>query len=275
MEPALLGARATSFPSTGSSGPAYASTDPAGFGATNPREFRIRSIDIDQHERQRLREEGFLLLPGPFDGAEVAEVLQRFGLLTRQYSGTIEHEVTATEGFEGRRHSKSVNAIGVHTEAPAWNPPPRYLALHCHEQARCGGGHTDLVDGRSFLRTLPASAVESMSEELVAFPAEQGETVFGRRLLESTPRGETILRFSVNLFTYGDLNAPLTSRPGRGVLPEHRRLAALAESFRKAHQIRILIPDGGLLIWENWRMMHARSAFSDLRRRLTRYWLTA
>jgi alpha-ketoglutarate-dependent taurine dioxygenase len=35
----------------------------------------------------------------------------------------------------------------------------------------------------------------------------------------------------------------------------------------------VLIPEGAILLWDNQRMLHARSAYRDLRRRLTRYWL--
>ncbi|WP_440074112.1 TauD/TfdA family dioxygenase [Streptosporangium sp. OZ121] len=231
----------------------------------------LRSPDIDHHDHHRLREQGHVLLSGPFGTAAAVAMLRRIGRLVPQHGGGLAHRVVATSGFERRRYSKSTNAIGVHTEAPGWDPPPRYLALYCHTQAGCGGGHTDLVDGRAFLATLPPETVEKMRSQDVAFPAGRGGFL-RRPLLVSADDGEDILRFSYNLLTYGDTEPCLGAEPslegsfGGG-------LAVLAEEFRVRHRTRVLIPEGGLLVWDNWRMLHARLAYRDARRRLTRYWL--
>jgi alpha-ketoglutarate-dependent taurine dioxygenase len=37
----------------------------------------------------------------------------------------------------------------------------------------------------------------------------------------------------------------------------------------------VLIPENHVLIWDNQRMVHARSAYTDKRRHLTRYWIAA
>ena len=58
--------------------------------------------------------------------------------------------MTYTEGFDDVPYSQSMNGLGAHTEAPAYDPPPRYLALLCHRQARCGKGQTLLADGIDF-----------------------------------------------------------------------------------------------------------------------------
>ncbi|WP_018542455.1 TauD/TfdA family dioxygenase [Streptomyces sp. MspMP-M5] len=43
--------------------------------------------------------------------------------------------------------------------------------------------------------------------------------------------------------------------------------------FVHTHGTSVLIPEDALLIWDNHRMFHARTGFSDTRRRLTHYWI--
>ncbi|ADI04934.1 branched-chain-amino-acid transaminase [Streptomyces bingchenggensis BCW-1] len=84
------------------------------------------------------------------------ELLQDLGRFVPQYGGTVEHEVVYRPGNDGRAYSQSRNAIRPHTEAPGWHPSPRHLALYCHRQARCGGGHTDLLDWKLLEKLLDA-----------------------------------------------------------------------------------------------------------------------
>jgi len=51
------------------------------------------------------------------------------------------------------------------------------------------------------------------------------------------------------------------------------RFAILGEAYFVQHNTPVLIPDGCMLIWDNWRMIHARSRYTDPARNLTRYWL--
>ncbi len=41
-------------------------------------------------------------------------------------------------------------------------------------------------------------------------------------------------------------------------------------AFFEANKISIKIDRGGPLVWDNWRMLHARNAFTDPRRHLRR-----
>jgi hypothetical protein len=50
-------------------------------------------------------------------------------------------------------------------------------------------------------------------------------------------------------------------------------IAQLAERFFYDKVIPVLIPESSMLIWDNQRLMHARSEYQDPVRHLTRYWL--
>lgn len=233
--------------------------------------------------RDQLNRDGYVVIPnlGTLDRA--VAVLHPFGEFMPQYDGQLTHAVKAIAGFENVQYSKSQNTIRVHTEAPGWDPPPHYLALFCHAQATCGGGHTDLMDGTNCLSQLPSDLVAWLRKTPIAFPGRkpadprQERPVIRKPLVETRADGPDLLRFSYNLLTFGDYDPPVSANIDPQTLPLGelgRELAAhVAECFARDKEA-ILIPEGGLLIWDNQRMFHARSAYRDPRRHLTRFWLS-
>lgn len=207
--------------------------------------------------------------------------LARFGDLMPQFDGGIAHQVKMEPGYDNVRFSKSRNEIGPHTEAPLFAKPPRYLALFCHRQARCGSGHTALADGFAFLNSLGHAERALIRSHLVDFATYNDTTGYPQggaqfpletRYLD----GKRILRFSHNLFYYGDLHAS-NQRPSEGARTNAQRdfldLVERCTAFFVQHKVEILIPDNAMLIWDNHRMLHARSEYADTNRHLTRYWL--
>ncbi|MCT6777198.1 TauD/TfdA family dioxygenase [Streptomyces rubiginosohelvolus] len=239
------------------------------------------STALDVHTWE-LAENGYTVLDGIHTDEEAAEALRTFGELVPQYDGSLRYQVKAAPGFEERRYSKSVNTILVHTEAPGWNPPPSYLALHCRVQATCGSGHTELADMRRF--------VDSLSEKDRAALHERGIEWLGhntggvgtegvlRPVVERTDSGREILRFSYNLLTTGQYDPPVDASVDPAELPLGSfgvHLAEQAEEFFRQEKISVLIPEDSVLVWDNQRMVHARSAYRDAKRHLTRYWIDA
>ena len=102
--------------------------------------------------------------PMSADLAAAEELVRSVGELIPQYNGSLTHEVTYRPGNDHRAYSQSANTILAHTEAPGWHPSPAYLALFCHRQARCGGGHTDLLDVRRLVAALDADELALMTE---------------------------------------------------------------------------------------------------------------
>lgn len=216
----------------------------------------------------------------------VRAALARFGTIVPQYDGADTWDVRMKPGFEKVPYSQSLNGIGPHTEVPVGNPPPRYLALHCHRQARCGQGHTYLADGAAFCASLDDALQRFVHDVPVRFTATLKPGEVSRQSLAvpimSREAGRPVFRFSYNQFRYGDVNpseealsdAAQQPDPG-GPLAPLARLAALATAYFEADAHPVLIPDGHLLIWDNHRMIHARSRYSDPARHLTRYWLQA
>ncbi|MFD7668182.1 TauD/TfdA family dioxygenase [Streptomyces sp. NPDC059788] len=227
-----------------------------------------------------LRENGYTLIDGVTGDDEAAEVLRHFGTLVPQYDGSLRYQVKAAPGFEGRRYSKSTNTILVHTEAPGWNPPPRYLALHCRTQATCGSGHTELADAARFLDQLDAADRAAVHDRQVDWLGSNtggvGSEGVRRPVVDRAADGREVIRFSYNLLTAGHYDPPVDVSVDAEELPLGKLGVCLAEQavdFFRQEKVSVLIPEDAVLVWDNQRMLHARSEYRDARRHLTRYWL--
>jgi len=245
------------------------------------------SCDVDQRPNAEVKSfdaaedlltrRGWVVLTAELLAGGVRTALAQFGRIVPQYNGQDTWDVRVRPGFERLPYSQSSNGIGAHTEAPASSPPPRFLALHCKQQARCGGGHTLLADGLQFCRSLIDwdKVLRTKFIEFVATPSPHSvDRHVYRAPVLSESNGQPIFRFSDNLFRFGDVNPSevvLASPPTPD--PQLITLASHAERFFTSHGTAVLIPDQSLLIWDNHRMMHARSRFIDPSRHLTRYWL--
>ena len=94
-------------------------------------------------------------------------------------------------------------------------------------------------------------------------------------MLSIDAAGNTVARFSYNLLTTSDYDPTLDAEVDRRQLPlgeAGRRLAHRVSDLFRELRTSVLIPDGSLLIWDNQRMLHARSEYSDRSRHLTRFW---
>lgn len=232
-------------------------------------------ITLSHADQRRLDQWGFVVVHDVGDLAAAEEVVRSVGELIPQYNGRLTHEVTYRPGNDHRAYSQSANTILAHTEAPGWNPSPAYLALFCHRQARCGGGHTDLLDVRRLIGALDADELALMTDAELHFPGPDG----GARstMLSTGASGETVARFSYNLLTTSDYDPTFGADvdPSRLPLGEAgRRLAHRVSDLFHELRTGVLIPDGALLIWDNQRMLHARSEYTDRARHLTRFWST-
>lgn len=226
--------------------------------------------------RDELNTRGYTLMGGPVDPGQVPGFLENFGTLVRQPDGTLVNEVRASPGFADRHHTKSPNAIQVHTEAPGWRLPPHYLALHCHVQAVCGGGQTELADMDVFIASLGEDLRQLAAEREIdwpAYPSEDPEDTGVRRPIIERVADRQIIRMSYNLLKTGAYAPPGDESPNPPLGAEGADLAERVVEFFHLSKTSMLSPEGAILLWNNQRMLHARSAYRVVRRHLTRYWL--
>jgi Taurine catabolism dioxygenase TauD, TfdA family len=168
-------------------------------------------------------------------------------------SGQLRYEVRAATGTTIRRYSKSVNLIPFHTEAPGRIVPPAMLALHCRRQA------TYERDIHWIDRDLDGASIPGLR----------------RPLVEVRDDGTEIHRFRQSLVTTGEYPPGFDTESDAPLGDQRESIQARIEDYFPSNQIAILIPDNAILVWNNQRMTHARPAYTDPQRHLTRYWVTA
>lgn len=223
---------------------------------------------------RRLDDSGYSLVVGLGGQSNAISLMQSLGNFIKQYNGAVEHDVTYKPGFDDKAYSQSINSIHAHTEAPGWNPGPRFLALYCKQQARCGGGYTDLLDYEDVIAELDADELTLMEFESIYFPGPEGGI--------ETPmlgfvNGRRVLRFSYNLLVSGEYDPIINKGVDGDKLPLGLAGVSLARKVTQLFERQrssILIPDDGLLIWDNKRMLHARAEYTDKKRHLIRYWIS-
>jgi hypothetical protein len=199
--------------------------------------------------------QGYTVVPDA--GPDPAALLGRFGRLVPQYDGAIRHHLRGDP-----------NGVPLHTEAPGWLPPPRYVALHCAGPA---GSRLDLADGAAFFAALsPQLRAVACQREIVWPGRSTGGVARGVRapLVQRSPDGRDVLRFSYNLLTTGRYE-PVTRRPMPPLGPLGVELAQLAAMYFELGRAAVAVPAGAVLVWDNQRMFHTRPPHGDH----VRYWL--
>jgi hypothetical protein len=231
--------------------------------------------------RGPLDEHGWVIVAGVAEHAAAEAALRELGELLEQYRGTIRHEVRARPGFDSVQYSQSQNGITPHTEAPGLPVPPRYLALHCHRQARCGGGQTLLADGYAFVGSLDQRLAHDVRSRQIRFDlvpnsgAAGSDAIAAPIYTEAVNGTPAVLRYSYNVMRDNSLDAPTHDDHLEldGLDPFHAEMCRLGVEFVQRSGFGALPGDGELLIFDNWRMVHARDSYRDPERHLTRYWI--
>lgn len=213
--------------------------------------------------RRDLAGSGFAYLE-PSAPVDFESELETLGPLLPQYNGMTVRDIKPDPSVSDDHYSP-VNsaALTPHTE---WYEfpglPPRYVALWCVHQAAGAGGETTLADGHDMIARFPATEREQLyrrryewrSHDTLSREDEHTATTT-HPLVEDHPGGP-IVRFSTeDLQTTDELSETYI---GAGL------------EYFKRHHTAVAIAPGAVLVWDNWRMLHARNAFTDPHRHLRR-----
>lgn len=217
---------------------------------------------------QTLADDGYLFLDTLPDGFDHLHFAQEFGRVMRQYDGSVIWPVKADKQFDTLYHSRNTQQLMPHTECYEFDGvPPKYLVLWCIEPAKCGGGATMLYDSTHFLGQLSPEDRAHLAGTPVTYNASSGiqksMTLSARhRVVTEQDVGRPLVRFSRNCMDHG----------GDPVM-EHLA-QAMVDTFEADH-FTIDWTKNAFLIWDNHRMLHNRTAFTDRDRELHRLWMTA
>jgi alpha-ketoglutarate-dependent taurine dioxygenase len=206
---------------------------------------------------------GYAYVAGLPEDFDYPTELRRFGPLVPQYGGALVRDVKPNPAISDTVVSSANMAeLTPHTEWYEFpGPPPRYVALWCMHSAEGPGGETTVADG---YRLLAQHTTREWERLLLSTRTWRSRPTLAREGIQQVVhhpiiecRGLTVLlRFSTLDMTADD---ELSQR-----WIDHGR------AFFERSKIPIKIERGGLLVWDNWRMLHARNAFTDPRRHLRR-----
>ena len=203
--------------------------------------------------------QGFVLLHGvPAEPGAVLEVAGSFGFVREtNYGRLFDVRVEPRPGnlaFTSRR-------ILPHTDNPYRDPVPTVQLLHCLRAAD-DGGDTGLVDGF-------AAAAELRATDRAAFGLMAGIPVpFGYKdknaeLRASQPLIQLSARGRIQGVRFNNRSAQPLRRPYPEVVAFYAAYRRWAELLaRPERQLNLRLAPGDCLIFDNTRIMHARTAFS-------------
>ena len=188
----------------------------------------------------------------------VLEVAASFGFVREtNYGRLFDVRVEPRPGnlaFTSRR-------ILPHTDNPYRDPAPTVQLLHCLRTAD-DGGDTGLVDGFAAARELRATDRESFAL-MAGTPVPFGYRDSGTELRASQPLIELSPRGRIRGIRFNNRSAqPLALPLGQvtAFYAAYSRWAALLA--RPERQLNLRLAPGDCLIFDNTRILHARTAFS-------------
>jgi alpha-ketoglutarate-dependent taurine dioxygenase len=206
---------------------------------------------------------GYVFLCNLPDRFDYVRFCRGLGTFVPTYSGAVVGDVRPEPGMDDVYHSGNTRPLTPHTEGYDFNGvPPHWIALWCITPAVGEGGETTICDTMPWVGDLADKDRRYLIETPYRWTASEGVQRMGFNLETEHPlleeRGnEFIVRFSCNNLVReeGDPAALLQTEWRTRFDDEH-----IAVNYQK----------NDMLIWNNWRIVHARNAFSDRSRHLRR-----
>jgi gamma-butyrobetaine dioxygenase len=154
--------------------------------------------------------------------------------------------------------------LGLHTDNPYREPVPGFQALHALIPSNEGGASL-FADGMALAEHLRATAPEAFSELTTTpvpflYQSKDAELYAERPLIQLSVSGQvTAVHYNNRSIAPLALSAPQMRR----FYVAYRRLAALLREPR--FQLRTQLGAGHLVVFDNQRVLHGRTAFSSAR----------
>lgn len=211
---------------------------------------------------QGLKEQGYLYfeeLPDDFDHLAFA---QNFGsLIPHKYNGEYVFSIKVEPKLGERYPAFTTSEVEPHTEGYEYEHIPlHYQCLWCISPANCGGGHTLLADGYSFIDSLSKEEREYITKKKFDFVTPNGSIV-KHPLYDIESCEQPIVRFNF-------------SQLKRDSDPYLNDIASRFLEFFDNEKIAINWTRNAFLIWDNFRMLHSRTQYQDPKRELKRVYLS-
>ncbi|WIM94527.1 TauD/TfdA family dioxygenase [Actinoplanes oblitus] len=213
--------------------------------------------------RQLMDEHGYVLMCNVPDSFDQVKFCRGLGGFVPNYTGAVVGDVRPEPGMDDVYHAGNTRPLTPHSEGYDFTVlPPRYIALWCVTPASGPGGETTLADTAPWVAELDERERELLEGTEFEWKTTEGVNRLGLDLHTKHPVLEQhadgmIVRFSCNNLVRADDDE---------VVPLQERWK---ENFYR-DQISIDYHPNDMLVWDNWRLLHARNAFSDRSRHLRR-----
>ena len=152
------------------------------------------------------------------------------------------------------------SAIGLHTDQPFLDHPPRYQLLHCVRPAERGGA-SSLADADGIARHLAAHDAPTLARlETTPVRFHRKQKAF-ERLVVSPILARHGERYQARL-------SPFTMAPHRVPFAEMEawyRAYARFVSLANTRAMRFTLGEGDVILYDNHRMLHGRTGFRGAR----------
>jgi alpha-ketoglutarate-dependent taurine dioxygenase len=233
------------------------------------RDFAWMSLDAARADPQvrlqwltRLLQQGLAFIAGvPATAGAILEAMPLVGRALETNYG-ITFDVRSVAQPENLAYSDL--GLGLHTDNPYREPVPGFQALHALIPSSEGGENL-FADGFALAEQLRASAPDAFAQlttQAVPFHyrSQDADLYAERPLIQLSARGE------VTAVHYNNRSiAPLAfpAREAAAFYAAYRRFALLLREAR--FQLRTRLASGMLVVFDNQRILHGRTAFSSAR----------
>lgn len=198
------------------------------------------------------------------DTKRIVEALAALSLSVRSthfgYIEDLRTDNTTNQNTDQLGYTSS--AVGLHTDQPFLDVPPRYQLLQCLVAAPEGGENqvTDGLAAARYLEAHDAATYELLRSVNVRFHRKQRafEAIVDSPVLVG--EGEDF-RVRSSYFTLAPYKLPFAR-----MAAWYQAIDTFTRLIRDPrHQYRFKLSAGDFLFYDNWRMLHARSGFSGAR----------
>jgi gamma-butyrobetaine hydroxylase len=209
---------------------------------------------------QSVKDYGFAILKSvPCVEGEVLSVISEFGFVRNTNYGPL-FEVRTTVNANNLAFTNL--GLGCHLDNPYRDPVPGIQLLHCL-QSSTAGGESILQDGfmaASLLREENQQHFDILSQQWINYRFQDADTDLQARapMFEVNDKNE-IIKVRYNNRSIATLKLP--PHKVTAFYAAYRHYAEILQ--REALQITFKLAPGELMLFDNTRVMHARTAFSD------------
>jgi alpha-ketoglutarate-dependent taurine dioxygenase len=205
----------------------------------------------------RLAQDGIAFLKAvPFEASALLGVVSLIGRVAETNYGLV-FDVRSVPQPENLAYSDL--GLGLHTDNPYREPVPGFQALHALVTSP-EGGDSLFADGFALAAHLRDSAPDAFSLlTTTAVPfhyrSADAELYAVRPLIQLSCEGE------VTAVHYNNRSIRVAARTAPAFYAAYRRLASLLREPR--FQLRLKLVDGDLVVFDNQRVLHGRTAFTS------------